>query len=204
MMLLYEDMRAPNPRRVRIFLAEKGIGVERRHVDIMTGGHKAPDMLARNPMARIPFLELDDGRVIAESIAICRYFEALNPEPALFGRDPVEIGMVEMWQRRVEHNLLLAVSFAFRHGNPRMAQLESPQVPAWAEANLPRIAAALAFLDSELAHRAFIAGDAYSVADITALCAIDFMRVLKLALGDEHAHLRRWHAQVSARPSAGA
>jgi len=203
-MLLYEDSRAPNPRRVRIFLAEKGIEMERRHIDIMTEEHKSADMLARNPMARTPFLELDDGRVIAESIAICRYFEALKPEPALFGRDPVEIGMVEMWQRRVEQNLLMPVSFAFRHGNPRMAHLETPQIPAWAEANRPKIAAALAFVNSELEARSYIAGDAYSVADITALCAIDFMRVLKLALGEEHPHLRRWHGDVSSRPSAKA
>lgn len=203
-MLLYEDSRAPNPRRVRIFLAEKGIEVERRHIDIMTEEHKSTDMLARNPMARTPFLELDDGRVIAESIAICRYFEALHPVPALFGRDPVEIGMVEMWQRRVEQNLLMPVSFAFRHGNPRMAHLETPQIPDWAEANRPKIAEALAFLDGELGTRAFIAGDAYSVADITALCAIDFMRVLKISLGEEHPHLSRWHGEASSRPSAKA
>ncbi len=203
-MLLYEDKRAPNPRRVRIFLAEKGIEVERRHIDIMAEEHKTADMLARNPMARTPFLELDDGRVIAETIAICRYFEALDPEPALFGRDPVEIGIVEMWQRRVEQGLLMPVSFAFRHGNPRMAHLETPQVPAWAEVNLAKIAEALAFLNSELAGRAFIAGDAYSVADITALCAIDFMRVLKLTPGEEHPHLCRWHGDVSGRPSAAA
>ena len=203
-MLLYEDKRAPNPRRVRIFLAEKGIEIERRNIDIMAEEHKAADMLARNPMARTPFLELDDGRVIAESIAICRYFEALQPEPALFGRDPVEIAMVEMWQRRVEQGLMMPVSFAFRHGNPRMAHLENPQVPAWAEVNLPKIGEALNFLNGELSGRAFIAGDAYSVADITALCAIDFMRVLKMAPGEQHPHLRRWHGDVSGRPSAAA
>jgi glutathione S-transferase len=203
-MLLYEDNRAPNPRRVRIFLAEKGIEVERRHLDIMAGEHKLPEMLALNPMGRTPFLELDDGRVIAESIAICRYFEARHPTPALFGRDAVEIGMVEMWQRRVEQGLFMPISFAFRHGNPRMAGLESPQVPSWAEANRPKIGEALAFLDGGLADRPFIAGDRYSVADITALCAIDFMRVLRLSLGEEHPHLRRWHGEVSARPSAKA
>lgn len=203
-MLLYEDNRAPNPRRVRIFLAEKGIEVERRHLDIMAGEHKRPEMLALNPMARTPFLELDDGRVIAESIAICRYFEALHRTPALFGRDAVDIGMVEMWQRRVEQGLFMPISFAFRHGNPRMAGLESPQVAAWAEANRPKIGEALAFLDGVLADRPFIAGDRYSVADITALCAIDFMRVLRLSLGEEHPHLRRWHGEVSARPSAKA
>ena len=203
-MLLYEDNRAPNPRRVRIFLAEKGIEVERRQVDIMSGEHKTPEMLALNPMARLPFLVLDDGRVIAETMAVCRYFEALHPAPALFGRDPVDQGLVEMWQRRVEQNLLMPVSFAFRHGNPRMAGLEAPQVPAWAEANRPRIAEALAFLDGELGRRRFIAGDAYTVADITALCAIDFMRVLRLSLGGEHPHLGRWHGEVAARPSAAA
>jgi len=203
-MLLYEDNRAPNPRRVRIFLAEKGITVERRNIDIMTGEHKNAPMLARNPAARVPFLELDDGRVIAESIAICRYFEALQPKPPLFGRDAVEIGMVEMWQRRVEQNLLMPVSFAFRHGNPRMAHLETPQISEWAVANLPKVGEALKFFDGQLTNRPFIAGDAFTVADITALCAIDFMRVLKLSLDEKHPYLSRWHAEVSSRASARA
>src|SRR5687767_2163753 len=122
-MKLYEDQRAPNPRRVRVFLAEKGVEVPRQSVEIMALAHRTPEVTALNPMARLPFLVLDDGRVIAESIAICRYFEALHPQPPLFGTDAADQGLVEMWQRRVEQNLLMPISYAFRHGHPRMAPL---------------------------------------------------------------------------------
>lgn len=203
-MMLYEDQRAPNPRRVRIFLAEKGIEVARQHVDIMAGNHKSADMLKLNPFARLPILVLDDGRAISESVAICRYFEALQPEPSLFGTGPVEQAVIEMWQRRIELYLFLPITYAFRHGNPRMAQLESPQVREWAEANIPRIGEMLDFLDSELEQRPFVTGDRFTVADITALCAIDFMRVLRMGLRDEQASLRRWHEAVSSRPSSRA
>lgn len=203
-MMLYEDQRAPNPRRVRIFLAEKGIEVARRHVDIMAGDHKSADMLKLNRFARLPILVLDDGRAISESIAICRYFEVLQPEPSLFGMGPVEQASIEMWQRRIELYLFLPITYAFRHGNPRMAQLEAPQVREWAEANIPKINEMLDFLDLELEQRPFIAGDQFSVADITALCAIDFMRVLRMGIKDEQASLRRWHDAVSSRPSSRA
>lgn len=203
-MQLNEDGRAPNPRRVRIFLAEKGIDIPRRHLDIMAGEHKDPAIARLNPFARLPILELDDGRVISESIAICRYFEAVQPEPRLFGTDAVDQGMVEMWQRRVEQVLFMPVAYAFRHGHPRMSELEVPQVKEWAAANLARIPAMLDFFDGELSQRQFIAGDRFSVADITALCAVDFMKVVRLSLGDGHSHLRRWHGQVSGRPSASA
>lgn len=203
-MKLYEDQRAPNPRRVRIFLAEKGIEVPRQHLDIMAEEHKDPSIAKLNPFTRLPILELDDGRVICESIAICRYFEAVQPEPRLFGADAVDQGLVEMWQRRAEQMLFMPVSYAFRHGHPRMASLEVPQVKEWGEANLARIAAILEFFDGELKARRFIAGERFSVADITALCAIDFMKVVRLSLGDGHANLRRWHADVSGRPSASA
>jgi len=203
-MRLYEDARAPNPRRVRIFLAEKAIEVPRQHLDIMSGEHKDPAIARLNPFTRLPILELDDGRVISESIAICRYFEAVQPEPRLFGTDALDQGLVEMWQRRVEQMLFMPVSYAFRHGHPRMSHLEVPQVKDWAEANLARIPAMLDFFDCELRERRFIAGDRFSVADITALCAVDFMKVVRLSLGDGRAHLRRWHADVSGRPSASA
>ncbi len=203
-MKLYEDQRAPNPRRVRIFLAEKGIEVPRQHVDIMSEEHKAPDILKLNPFGRLPILVLDDGRCICESVAICRYFEAVQPEPPLFGTDPVDEGMVEMWQRRVEQNLFMPVSFAFRHTHPRMAHLEVPQVKEWGEANVPKVKEMLQYLDRELEGRPFVAGDRFSIADITALCAVDFMKVIKLTLEEEHANLRRWHADVSGRPSASA
>lgn len=203
-MILIEDNRAPNPRRVRIFLAEKGIEVERRHIDIMTGEHKSEDMLKRNPFMRIPVLELDDGRCICEAMAICRYFEALQPEPALFGSTPEEIGITDMWQRRIELYLMTPISHAFRHSNPKMAHLESPQFPDWGASNVPRIEATLDLLDAELAGREFIAGDKYSVADIDALCAIDFMRVARVQMKDSHTNLKRWHQAVSGRPSAKA
>ena len=203
-MILIEDNRAPNPRRVRIFLAEKGIEVERRHLDIMAEEHKTPEMAQRNPFMRIPILELDDGHCIAEAMAICRYFEALHPEPALFGVTPVEIGTIDMWQRRIELQLMHPIAFAFRHAHPRMAHLEQPQIKQWSEVNTVRAEAVLDFLDEELATRQFIAGDAYSVADIDCLCAVDFMRVARISLKDEHANLKRWHADVSARPSATA
>lgn len=203
-MLIYEDKRAPNPRRVRIFLAEKGLDVPRQQVDIMGEEHKTPELLKCNPFGRLPILVLDDGTTICESLAICRYFEAANPEPALFGTDAVDQAMVEMWQRRIEQQLFQPISYTFRHTHPRMAHLEVPQVPEWGEANRPKIANMLAFLDGELAERRFMAGDRFSVADITALCAIDFMKVVKLSLDEGHANLRRWHAEVSSRPSASA
>jgi glutathione S-transferase len=203
-MKLYEDQRAPNPRRVRIFLAEKGIEVPRQQVDIMAQEHKGPEIAKLNPFARLPILELDDGQVICESLAICRYFEALQPEPRLFGADPLDQAMVEMWQRRVEHMLFMPVSYAFRHSHPRMAELEVPQVKEWAEANLARIPRMLEYLDGELGKRKFMAGNRYSVADITAVCAIDFMKVVRLSISEAQANLRRWYSEVAGRPSASA
>lgn len=203
-MILIEDNRAPNPRRVRIFLAEKGIEVERRHIDIMIEEHKTPDMVKRNPFMRIPVLELDDGTCIAEAMAICRYFEALHPEPRLFGVTPLEIGIIDMWQRRIELQLMHPIAFAFRHAHPKMAHLENPQIKEWSEVNVTRIETVLDLLNEELATRKFIAGDNFSVADIDCLCAVDFMRVARVVLKDEHTHLKRWHDEVSARPSTSA
>lgn len=202
-MKLYEDHRAPNPRRVRIFLAEKGIEVPRQQVDIMTGEHKQAALSKLNPFERLPILELDDGQVICESLAICRYFEVVQPDPPLFGAGALDQAMVEMWQRRVEQNLYMPVSYAFRHSHPRMANLEVPQVKEWGEANLAKVPRMLDYFDGELGERQYIAGDRFSVADITALCAVDFMKVVKLSL-DGHENLRRWHGDVSGRPSASA
>ena len=203
-MKLYDGGRAPNPRRVRVFLAEKGISIPLEPVDIGTMQHKSEAFTAVNPLQRLPALVLDDGTIVTESIAICRYFEALQPEPALFGRGAKEIALVEMWQRRVELNLMAAIQAVFHHLHPSMKELEKPQVPAWAEANKPRVDAFLALLDRELADRPFIAGETYSVADITGLVAVDFMKPAKLALPPECANVARWHADVSSRPSAKA
>ena len=203
-MKLYDGGRAVNPRRVRIFLAEKGIDVPLEPVDIATKQHRTEAFAAINPMQRLPALVLDDGTVIAESVAICRYFEALQPDPPLFGRGALEIAQVEMWNRRAEFNLMGPVTTVFQHLHPFMKPLVNPQVPDWGEANKARVSEFLQFLDGELANRPYIAGNNFTIADITALTAVDFMKVPKLPLPDELANVRRWYASVSARPSAKA
>ncbi|MEM8686893.1 MAG: glutathione S-transferase [Pseudomonadota bacterium] len=202
-MRIIEDGRAPNPRRVRIFLAEKGIEMNYEQLDINAGEHKSEAMTALNPMQRIPVLVLDDGTAISETIAICRYFEALQPDPALMGITALEKAVIDMWQRRVEEKLLVPVAQVLRHTNPRMAALEVPQVPEWGEANRPKVEWMLDVLDAELAKRDYIAGNEYSLADISALVGTDFMRVIKTDMGTRD-NLRRWHDRVSARPSASA
>ena len=203
-MKLYDSKLAPNPRRARIFLAEKGISLPTEQIDIAAQQHKTPEYAAINPLQRMPALMLDDGTIITESIAICRYFEMLCPEPPLFGVGPKDSALVEMWNRRAEINFFANVAAVFRHTHPAMKELEVPQVPAWADANRPRVAWFLEMLDGELANREFIAGDRYTVADITMQVATDFMKPARLAMPQGVANVRRWHAAVSARPSAGA
>ena len=203
-MKLYDGGRAPNPRRVRIYLAEKGLSVPLEQVDLGALGQKSPAFTAINPVQRVPALQLDDGTIIAESIAICRYFEVLHPEPPMFGKGAKDEAMVEMWQRRVEFHLLAPISHIFRNSHPAMEKMEVPQVPAWAEANRPRVADFLTLLDRQLQGSQFVAGDRYTVADITALVSVDFLKPAKLAVSDELTHLKRWHGEVSARPSAKA
>ena len=204
-MKLYIDSgRAPNPRRVRIFLAEKGVTLPTEPVDLGAQAHKTPQFRAINPMQRLPALMLDDGTVIAESIAICRYIETLHREPPLFGEGALEQALVEMWQRRIELHLLNIVSNVFRHLHPAMAPLEVPQIAAWGEANKPRVLEFLTFLDGELNRRSYVAGGRFSVADITAVVAIDFMKPAKLAVPDGLADLQRWYREVAARPAVAA
>ena len=203
-MKLYDYLRAPNARRVRIYLAEKGITVPAEAVDLAAMQQKSGNYTAINPMQRVPTLVLDDGTVIAESMAICRYFEALNPSPPLFGTGAADVAMVEMWSRFAEFYLFLPVAQVFRHLHPGMATTEVPQVAAWGEANKPRVEAFLPILDRQLARGPFLCGACYSVADITALVAIDFMKPAKLAVGPKYGNIVKWHALVSARPSAKA
>jgi glutathione S-transferase len=203
-MKLYDGGRAPNPRRVRIYLAEKGIKVPLEQVDLGALQHKSPAFSAINPIQRVPVLVLDDGTIITESIAICRYFEELNPDPPLFGRSAVEIAKIEMWNRRLELHLLFPISHVFRNTHPAMKEMEVPQVPAWGEANKPRVADFLEILDRQLEGRRFVAGDHYTVADITGLVAVDFLKPAKLAVPEGCAQVRRWHATLAARPSAAA
>lgn len=203
-MKLYDGGRAPNPRRVRIFLAEKGITIPTEQIDLGQLQQRSPAYTAINPLQRVPALVLDDGTVIAESIAICRYFEVLQPEPPLFGRGALDSALVEMWNRRAELHLLFPVASVFQHLHPAMKAMVNPQVAEWAEANKPRVFEFLQFLDGELKNRPYLAGSEYSVADITALVAVDFMRVSKLSVPEDLANVRRWHGAVSGRPSAAA
>ena len=203
-MKLFDGGRAPNPRRVRVFLAEKSIEVPLVPVDMGALEHRQEAVSSRNPLRRLPVLELDDGTVLTESVAICRYFEELHPEPALFGRGALGKALVEMWQRRMELNLMFPVSQAFRHIHPAMKEWEVPQIPEWGEANKPKAVEFLHLLDSELAGREFVAGDAYSIADITGLIAVDFMKPARIQMPEECTNVRRWHQAVSSRPSASA
>ena len=203
-MKLYDSRLAPNPRRTRIFLAEKGILLPTEQIDIMAMQHKTPEYAAINPLQRMPVLVLDDGTAISESIAICRYFEVLQPEPPLFGVGAKEIALVEMWNRRCEINFFANVAAVFRHLHPSMKELEVPQIPEYAEAMRPRALWFLELLEKELAPREFIAGDRFSVADITALVAFDFMKPSRIAMPEGFTNVKRWHAMVSARPSAKA
>jgi glutathione S-transferase len=202
-MKILQTKTAPNPRRVRIFLAEKGIEVPYEEVDIIKG-LKTPEYTRLNPFQRVPVLVLDDGTPIAETMAICRYFDEIKPEPALFGKGAKQRALIEMWNRRMELGLLASVAQAFRHLHPAAAQLEVPQVAAWGEANKPRAQEVLQIMDGELARRRFIAGDEYSVADITALVAVDFARAARVERPPGLDHLARWHQEVSARASAKA
>lgn len=203
-MKLFDGDRAPNPRRVRVFLAEKGISVPLVPIDMGALEHRQDAVSSRNPLRRLPVLELDDGTVITESIAICRYFEELHPEPALFGQGAVGKALVEMWQRRMELNFMACVAAAFRHIHPAMKDWEVPQVPEWGEANKPKAIEFLHFLDRELADREFAAGDAYSIAGITGLIAVDFMKPARIEMPQECTNALRWYRAVSSRPSASA
>jgi glutathione S-transferase len=203
-MKLYDGGRAPNPRRVRIFLAEKGIEVPLVPVDMAAMEHKSETVTSRNPLQRLPVLELDDGTVLTESVAICRYFEELQPEPALFGTGALGKAVVEMWNRRMELNLLASVAAAFRHVHPAMKEWEVPQVPEWGEINKPKALAFLEMMDLELAAREFAAGEAFSIADITGLVAMDFMKPAKMAIPEQLTNVLRWKAALSVRPSASA
>lgn len=200
---IVESPTAPNPRRLRIFLAEKGVDVPRESVDIMAGEHMTEAYVAWAGQATVPAAELEDGTVITETVAICRYVEALHPEPPLFGKDPLEAATIEMWQRRVELGLLQHVAAIIRHTNPKMAVLEK-QIAEWGEANRPRLQSALRTLDQRLQSSPYLAGTEYSIADITAQVTVDFMRVAREQVPKACAALLAWREKVNSRPSARA
>ena len=203
-MILYDYPGGPNPRRVRIFLAEKGISVPMETVDILKRRNRQPDFLEKNPTGGIPILELDDGTCISESVAICRYFEELHPEPPLFGTGAKERAIIEMWLRRVELNLMVPIGMVWVHGHPLTAKLIQ-QIPEAAAQNRVRTAMGYRLLNDQLAENEFIAGDTYSVVDAVALATYDFgAGLVGVPPEDGLTHLARWHAAVSARPSATA
>jgi len=202
-MKLYDARTAPNPRRVRIFLAEKGMSVPVEQVDIVSAQNRSAEFRAKNAMGTLPVLELDDGTTIAESVAICRYFEELQPEPPLLGTDAKDRALVEMWQRRMEYEVFLPITQVFRNGHA-FFKGRIPQVPEYGEVCRKHAEQRLEWLDGVLADRPFVAGERYTIADITALCAIDFGRVSNIRVTPEQPNLARWHAAVSSRPSAKA
>ena len=202
-MKLYGSAVAPNPRRVRIFLAEKGIEVPTVDVDIVKAENRQPDFLAKNPLAGVPILELDDGAIIAESTAICRYFEEMQPEPPLMGTDARDRAIVEMWLRRVEFEVAFPIMQTFRNTHD-FFKGRIPQVPEWGSVCKKQAIQQLAWLEGELADRPYVAGDRYTIADITLLIGVDFGRVSDIRIDPEHKNLTRWYGEVSARPSAKA
>ena len=197
---LYEQTRAPNPRRVNIFLAEKELEIERVNVDLIAGEHKQPDYLAKIGVPQVPALELDDGTILTESVAICRYLDASQPEPNMMGRDVMEQIAIEKWQRLVEFRLFATVAACFRHTNPHLAVLED-QCADWGEVNRGRIDGRLGELDRRLEGRDWIAADRLTIADITAIVAVDFLRVVKHPIPEGYTNLLAWVARMHARPS---
>ena len=203
-MKLYDTPLAPNPRRVRYFLAEKGIqDLEIVPVSLMAGEQKTTEYLAKAGLGNVPMLELDDGTCITESLAICRYLESLHPEPNLFGRDPLETAVIEMWTRRAEMLVATPFMLAVRHLNPRMAALER-QIQVVGERNLEDGLRALEVLDRQLANSEWLATDRLTIADIVGFASIDFGRMIKLQIPEELTQVIRWLAAMRARPAAQA
>jgi glutathione S-transferase len=206
-MKLYNDADpAPNPRRVRIFLLEKGISIPFVPIALFKGEHKAPEFLAKNSLGQLPVLELDDGSYLAESVSICRYLEELHPEPPLFGRDAAERGRVDMWLRRVELRVMLPLGMVWVNLHPFTAQFAAAQgrtqFKDFGASNLEVFAGACRWLDGELEGRAFLTGERYTMADIVLQTTFDFGGSIGVDLPERCARLREWYARVSARPSA--
>jgi glutathione S-transferase len=206
MKLYTENYPAPNPRKVHIYLDEKGIkNVERIHTRMAERMHKAPDFVAKNSLGQVPVLETDDGRFLSESVAICRYFEALHPNPPLFGRSPYEQAEVEMWIRRSEFRLWTPMGQVWINDDPRTAVVNPNQFKEYGALMRKAVGGAMKWLDKELSGGGqYLVGDYFSMADIVLLCGLDFAKFVNMPIPDELAHLGAWHKRVSARPSARA
>src|SRR5271155_3472645 len=203
MKLYNENNPAPNPRRVRIFLAEKAISIPFVHVPMRQGAHKSAEFVAKNSLGQVPVLELDDGSTLSESIAICRYLEELHPTPALFGENPWQRAQVEMWTRRIEFGLMSRIGAVWVHTHKFTAQLGT-QYKDFGEASRERGIKSMHWLNDELKDREFIAIDRFTMADIVALTTLDFATFIGMDMPENLTNLRAWHARVSARPSAAA
>ncbi|MBU0590075.1 MAG: glutathione S-transferase family protein [Gammaproteobacteria bacterium] len=204
-MKLYLSPRAPNPRRVSMFLAEKGVTeIEQVVVNIGANEHKSDAYLAKSPLAKVPALELDDGRVLTETRAICSYFEGLYPAPNLMGVDFEERAFIEMADRRVELYLFFGIGNCIRHTHPGLAPLEQPQFADFGQSQGEKVREVARWLDRELAHQPFVAGERFTIADITAFCALEFGRgLMKFVPGDEGMpHLQAYRDRIAERPSA--
>jgi len=203
-MKIYDFALAPNPRRLRIFVAEKGLKIPTEQVDIFTGKNRTPEMLAKNPAGGLPVIELDDGSHLAESVAICRYLESLHPEPNMMGKDSREQATIEMWNRRIELGLFAAAGRAFQHTN-ELFKARLKQFPEYGETQRETTKQQLQWLDAQIGNKPFIAGDRFTIADITALVAVDFAaQAAGVPLDPSLKNLTRWHQSVSNRPSAKA
>jgi len=204
-MKIYEEAIAPNARRVRMFLAEKQVldQIEFVQLDLQAGDNIKAEFRQKNPLAKIPVLEFDDGSYLSESVAICRYFEALNPENPLMGKTPLEQATIEMWQRRCEIYFMNLVGMGFQHTSGFFADRMTP-VKEWGEICVKGASKFLKLLDAQLANSRYVAGDEFSIADITAFVTVDFARVIKLRPSEDMSNLLRWYDEVKARPSSKA
>lgn len=207
-MKFYDCGPAPSPRRVRIFIAEKGLEIPTVQVDLIKGEQFTEEFKALNPECTVPVLELDDGTGLSESVAICRYLEELHPEPPLMGVEPKEKAIVEMWNRRIEQYGFWAVSESFRNfvrafkGHALTGAVGFEQLPELVERGRARAAAFFEELDARLAKSHYVAGDTFTIADITGLVTVDFAKRIKMQVTERHANIKRWHDEVSERPSA--
>jgi len=203
-MKLYTSTRAPNPRRVAMFIAEKGLAIEQVQIDLGTVQNRSPDYLARNPFGRVPALELDDGRILCETRAICTYLEGLYPTPNLMGEGAEERAFIEMADRRMELHLFAIAANSIRHSHPGFAPLENPQFPDFGASQGEKFRENAKWLDGVLATQPFVAGQRFTIADITGFCAIEFARGLMKFRPSDHGllHLQAWRDRIAGRPSA--
>lgn len=202
-MKLYDNPHAPNPRRVRMVLAEKGITYDREELDLGAGDNLQVEFCAKNPFAKVPVLELDDGLCLSETPAICRYLDEVSDEGSLFGKTPKERAIIDMWEHRMESMVLYPALFAFQHITGFFKDRMTP-VEEFGKESAKNFLKALPVLEAQLENNDWIAGSQFSIADITAVCAIDFARIVKVRVGDEYPNIQRWYAAMKERPSYAA